>query len=1410
MMVGPAYAQDTRIFIIRDDDGTADEGRGQVTSHHSVCRKTLILDREPADIQRAWVQYFMKVRPYDVETRKLYDGPVEGVTWSDLVIAVNGAEVLRDSLIEHGTMGWHEVEFDPGLLQRGENHATITVSAPGNYFYLGIDRENDYGRSASSRDQGETWREGWLSFNTDEPDAGEYMVRLKIEAPEPEQVGFVERGGEHYAWLEMEDLFSKTQRHPSGFKAIQWDRGANRPSSGWLAHNMKGRVSFPLGIPADRQWKLWMRAWADGFRNGSFTLSVDGQQVYDSTGHEFTSDANLRLDWLDMGVVHLGEGTHTFEIVTEGECGHMFDVFVLTTDIGLAPDVDEPLPRMTTVASLVAAPGITELEPGLYMTQSPIPWAKPLAGGPLRALWICGDINEREIVELQQRMDLEATAVSSPTNYLGNQIFGQDLSLDQADAIYERLLSEPPVDAIVLVRTKLDQLPEHVMEALLERVEEGTGLIVVRSRRDETPTPLDALLDETQPLDVSALASPLDLHSLDRASLREYGDGRIVVIPYSLWGTMHRLSPPAHTLRYRYWEYQFARWIDFLMTATGRDTAQIATVAAPDTVAPDEEPTVTLTLEGQAAQVRATWLPPFAEEPTALEPVPVAGGTASIALPGSAEDGLYHVALTLTDAAGAAVGIASAYYAVRRARRIADVAAECTEDGSALIATLTTEGPGELPVRAEVYGSHERLLGATQGSVGGGNDIRVPLIDSHERLVELRLTVPGEGGPAQRVEHLVPRPQEVVLDDYLPYSGLWGNRECPDYCLSAYARIWEDLGIRAIQPSGIIWHSLEQGYVTAQPYRLTSVGNGTVDAEGVRTPCLHDDEMWAEEEPKIRESVRSKRKFSPVLLGLGDEMSIGRDEACFSEHTRAAFREWLRDRYAGLDELNAFWDTAFATWEDVEPWRLEQAKQRPENIAPWLEFRKFMAHTFVGAVERMQRWAQEEAGDTHIGGVNPWDEGWTTCTVMSKLFPVLEYGQIYPRSHDVARSFFRDPRLIGTWSGYSRPQRQIEREGWLLPAYGGTFMGWYGVGRELGYETLTGTLNLGERAQWISGVNHELTSGVGKLLIETEAMQEPVAILHSWPSRCAYIAALSAEEHTPADALDQRWDQCEETFVRMLRDLAVPYTFVDEDQVAAGYLQERDVDCLIAPRAWALSEATLEKIRQFMAAGYAVICDSRIGIYDERGRRREAPPVGTRFNPETWDDLPAPMTEENLARLRELLAPFVAEFADQTLHGDFSFIVPRTFGEHLVLVVFGEGPLGMVPQGTGSYWNAREHRLAVQEGEMRLSMEHGPAVLVIAFEEIAGLGIEAEGAALGEAIRYDLSLASGNDTVAHVTVIGPDGEERAWYADNLRLSDGAASGSFTPALNDPSGRWIIRALDIITGESAEATVEIAG
>ncbi len=1398
-----------QVVIVRDDDGSDDEGRAQVTSHLSVLRKTLLLDREPADLTRAWVMYYMKVRPYDVATRKLYDKPEPGVEWANLVIAVNGTEILRGSLIEHGTMGWHEVAFDPKLLRRGENQVTMTLDKPGSYFYLGIDRTAPQGRSAGSRDAGKTFRDNWLSFGTEQPDPGEYMIRLKVAAPAAEEVGFTERDGRWYGWLEVEDLFSKTTAHASGFKAIEWTKGVNQPSGGLVAWGPVGRFSIPLELPADRDWRIWVRCWMDGFRNGAFRLSADSRPVYDSAGkHTFTSDSQLRFDWLDCGTVHLGDGHHTIELATAGDCGHMFDTLVLTTDTGYVPDERQPLPRMTRLARLMGPEGVTRPEPGPYLTADPVPWGKPLAGAPLRTLWVCGDVNEREVIELQRRLDLEAEVVSSSVGYYGRSVFGQDLSLDQAEALYAAVTGKP-YDVVVLVRTKLDQLPEHVVGALLDKVSAGMGLIVCDSAREgEAATALTPVLAQVKPLPVPAFAAPVDLRRLASVRRCDQGRGRVLRVPNTLYGTMDRTDEAPHELRYPYWEYEFGWWTKLLRAAAGRDGVGIATVAGPKIAAPGETPRLTVTAGGGARLDGWWWPPSGAKQALAAA---VAGGQATVSLPASQQDGLHRVALRLLDSDGRVLDWAAAHYSIALPVRATALEAGCTAAGDAVelhLELANTAGAARRTAAVEVYGAHQRLLGRVEEAwdVAPGaakRTVKVPLVPSFERLIEARVQLTADGGRQELARRLM-RPQPVVLDDYIPYCGLWENREAPCYSREVYARIYEDLGLRAVGPSGMVWQSLDQGFATALPFRLTDVGSATVNAAAERQPCLHDEAMWAKEEPAIRDTVRRYLKASPLVLGLGDEMQIGDKEACFSPPTLAAYRRDLQGRYRTVAELNRVWQTDFRDWEQVVPWRLEQARRRPDNLAPWLDFREFMTRTFTDTVAKMQGWVKEEAPNVPAGGINPWDESWTTCIALSKLFPVLEYGQIYPRAHDRGRCWFQNPRLIGMWSGYGRPRDQVEREGWLLPTYGGTLMCWYGVGRELGYGTLTGTLNLGDRAKWIRDLNRELTSGVGKLLIDCRPVPERVAIVHSYRSRFAYTALRAAEQpERVALGWDQEYNELEEQFVRLLRRLRVPYRFVDEDQLEAGVLA--DCGLVIAPHALALSERAVARLKE--AAGRCpVVVTALTGRYDEVGRRRtESGTALIAGQAVDWPVQPLPVSDDSLARLRAIVAGAGVPSFEQAVTGNIDFVVHRRLVEADVLVVFGHGELKVAWPTPVRLYDARRHREVGSGTSFTITQERSPAVLVLSPTAPAAPGVTAT-AAPG-AVSWQVT-GGGATTVARVQVIGPDGVERPWYCRNVLLAGPPAQGQFVPALNDPAGAWLVRATDVLSGAVAEARVEV--
>ncbi|MFC1484216.1 beta-galactosidase [Candidatus Neomarinimicrobiota bacterium] len=57
----------------------------------------------------------------------------------------------------------------------------------------------------------------------------------------------------------------------------------------------------------------------------------------------------------------------------------------------------------------------------------------------------------------------------------------------------------------------------------------------------------------------------------------------------------------------------------------------------------------------------------------------------------------------------------------------------------------------------------------------------------------------------------------------------------------------------------------------------------------------------------------------PHIVQWGSPRWITGAQYCFCPHTQARFRQWLKDKYQSLEELNRAWYRTFESWEDVEP-----------------------------------------------------------------------------------------------------------------------------------------------------------------------------------------------------------------------------------------------------------------------------------------------------------------------------------------------------------------------------------------------------------------------------------------------------------------------------------------------------------
>ena len=130
--------------------------------------------------------------------------------------------------------------------------------------------------------------------------------------------------------------------------------------------------------------------------------------------------------------------------------------------------------------------------PGTYKTYH-VPWAKPLNGDALKALFIVPYINSREVVEVAQRIELDYTVImnTGPGGWADGFAEGDNATPLQGVAAEEtldrlareRLSLDKQYDVIVIGKISWAVMPAWVKAAILAHVQRGTGLVYVSPNR---------------------------------------------------------------------------------------------------------------------------------------------------------------------------------------------------------------------------------------------------------------------------------------------------------------------------------------------------------------------------------------------------------------------------------------------------------------------------------------------------------------------------------------------------------------------------------------------------------------------------------------------------------------------------------------------------------------------------------------------------------------------------------------------------------------------------------------------------------------------------------------------------------------------------------------------------------------
>jgi hypothetical protein len=129
------------------------------------------------------------------------------------------------------------------------------------------------------------------------------------------------------------------------------------------------------------------------------------------------------------------------------------------------------------------------------------------------------------------------------------------------------------------------------------------------------------------------------------------------------------------------------------------------------------------------------------------------------------------------------------------------------------------------------------------------------------------------------------------------------------------------------------------------------------------------------------------------------------------------------------------------------------------------------------------------------------------------------------------------------------------------------------------------------------------------------------------------------------------------------------------------------------------------------------------------------------------------------------------------------------------------------------YELSRGGRYLGHQASAHLDLRDGPhALLALMPYRVEGASLGAGPAKLGRnlPLEFRLKVSDGEPVkhVVHLDVFRPDGSRYYSYSRNFTFHGGRWPGGVPLALNDPPGRWTIRARDVVSGMTAEATVEV--
>ena len=637
-----------------------------------------------------------------------------------------------------------------------------------------------------------------------------------------------------------------------------------------------------------------------------------------------------------------------------------------------------------------------------------------------------------------------------------------------------------------------------------------------------------------------------------------------------------------------------------------------------------------------------------------------------------------------------------------------------------------------------------------------------------------------------------------------------------------------------------------------------------------RHPSLVDPEWLRRIHDRLVESARLNSPYRPLFYNLGDEAGIA-DLAAFwdfdfSDQSLLEMRRWLKESYGTLAALNEQWGTDFRRWDLVTPLTTNEAMKRPDdNFSAWADFKEWMDVSFARAIQMGVNAVRSVDPNAYVaieGGQLPGWGGYDYALLSKALTAIEPYD--YACNVEIIRSFSPEmPILTTSFATGLWEKQRVWYE--LLHGSRGLIL-WDDKRQFVGRD---GTVGL--RGQETEPYYNEIRNGIGALLINSQRRSDPIAIHHSQASlRIAWMLQQRPKgeawvnRNASSDEQDSNFRWLRESYCRLLEDLGWQYDFVDSAMIEQGELLRHGYRVLILPDSSALSEAEAKAMRGFVEQGGVLIADRHPGSFDEHGKRLVQPRLTDLFDTKS----PGPFAIRTIAQgkaiylnadvgdyyrdrllgkeksLHQLVGSLLKEGVDRpaysvTVQPGASVVgiethVFRNGGIDVValhtnpqLSVADLGPPETIsnrrfesPQtvslnlpGDFFVYDVRAAKALGKRRQLTVTLDpYQPSVFALAPEAVPPLRLQTP-ARLGRGETGHigmgfLGVSPAAVHVFHVDVVDPSGKIVSQYSGNLLAPNGHATKLLPLAVNDSTGKWEIRAKDLLSGQTQVSNVEV--